>query len=78
MIERMDENEDGLIQADEMKPRGGDRGERNMERMFERMDTDEDGTLSAEEFAAAQEKMQERGERRQGQGHSQGHGNNDN
>ena len=76
MIERMDENGDGALQADEMKPRG-DRGERNMDRMFDRMDADEDGVISAEEFAAAQEKMAERGgrhDRGNGRDHGRDHG----
>lgn len=64
MIERFDENGDGILQIDEMPRRGGDRAER----MFERIDADEDGVISAEEFEAVKERMGERrGDR--GKGH---------
>lgn len=62
MIERMDENDDGELQADEMKPRGRERG---MERMFERADADDNGEISQEEYEAAGEG---RGDR-DGRGH---------
>lgn len=52
MIERMDENDDGELQADEMKPRG--RGF-DAEHMFDQMDEDEDGAISQEEYDAARE-----------------------
>lgn len=52
MIERMDENNDGELQADEMKPRG--RGD-NAERMFDHMDENEDGAISQDEYEAAGE-----------------------
>ncbi|MEN9013046.1 MAG: EF-hand domain-containing protein [Yoonia sp.] len=58
MIERMDENEDGELQADELRQRVPD-----AERMISRFDTDEDGEISKEEFDAAAEK---RGGRRGG------------
>lgn len=61
MIAHLDENDDGELQADEMKQRGGDRSER----MFERVDADENGEISAEEFEAAAEKRGGRG----GKGH---------
>ncbi|MEP2784539.1 MAG: EF-hand domain-containing protein [Pseudoruegeria sp.] len=54
MIEHMDENDDGVLSAEEMS--GKDRGER----MFKHFDTNEDGEISEEEFAAAQEKMKDR------------------
>jgi Ca2+-binding EF-hand superfamily protein len=57
MIERHDENGDGVLQMDEMPRRGGDRGER----MFQRADANSDGGLSQEEFEAAKES---RGDRR--------------
>jgi Ca2+-binding EF-hand superfamily protein len=57
MIERLDANEDGVLQLEEMQNRGGDRAER----MFERADADGDGVLSAEEFETAKE---HRGDRR--------------
>lgn len=60
MIERMDANGDGLLQADEMV----EGPEHGMERMFARFDTDEDGAISEAEFDAAQAKMAERGEGR--------------
>lgn len=55
MIERMDQDGDGALNREEMRPRrgGGDR-------MFARMDTDDSGTLSRAEFDAAREKMQKR------------------
>ena len=52
MIERMDENGDGELQADEMKPRG--RGN-NAERMFDHMDENEDAAISQDEYDAAGE-----------------------
>lgn len=70
MIARLDTNDDGILQMDEMQPRGGAR----FERMFERMDADKDGVLNEEEFAAAQERMQERAGGRHDRGHGGGHG----
>lgn len=61
MIEKMDENDDGELQADEMKPRG--RGD-NAERMFDHMDENEDGAISQEEYDAAGEGRGERGKGR--------------
>jgi Ca2+-binding EF-hand superfamily protein len=58
MIERHDENGDGVLQMDEMPRRGG--GDR-AERMFERADADGDGALSQEEFETAKERRGERG-----------------
>lgn len=52
MIERLDANDDGQLQQDELLARGGDRAGR----MFERVDTDDDGAISQEEFDAAQER----------------------
>lgn len=72
MITRMDTNEDGVLQMDEMQPRGGAR----FEQVFERMDTDQDGVLSEAEFDAAQAHMQGRMGNRDDRGH--GHGNRDN
>ncbi|MDG1376430.1 MAG: calcium-binding protein [Yoonia sp.] len=62
MIARMDENGDGELQADEMKPRG--RGD-YAARMFGHMDADDDGKISQEEYDAA-------GEGRRGRGKSDG------
>ncbi len=56
MIERHDENGDGMLQLDEMPRRGEDRADR----MFDRIDADDDGLISAEEFEAAKERMGER------------------
>ena len=67
MIERHDENGDGVLQIDEM-PRPGDRADR----MFDRVDADEDGLISEAEFEAAKDRM---GERRGGRDHgSRGRG----
>lgn len=63
MIAQMDENDDGELQADEMKPRGRERG---MERMFEHADADENGEISQEEFEAAGEDHGDRGGRDHG------------
>lgn len=52
MIERLDENGDGVLQQDEMPTRGADRAER----MFERVDADDDGAISQEEFDTAKER----------------------
>ena len=56
MLERMDENGDGLLQADEMQPPRGP----SADRMLSHMDEDGDGMISEEEFDA---KAQERGGR---------------
>ena len=53
MIERHDDNGDGLLQIDEMPRRGG--GDR-AEQMFERVDADSDGAISQDEFEAAKER----------------------
>ena len=62
MLERLDDNGDGLLQQSEMQPRGG----AGMERMFSRLDVDENGIISAAEFEAAKERM--------GRRHGEGHG----
>lgn len=49
MIERHDDNGDGVLQIDEMPRRGGDRAEQ----MFDRVDADGDGVISLEEFETA-------------------------
>ncbi|MFT6076523.1 MAG: Ca2+-binding EF-hand superfamily protein [Yoonia sp.] len=54
MIERQDDNGDGVLQIDEMPSRGdGDRAEQ----MFERVDADSDGAISQEEFETAKERQ---------------------
>jgi hypothetical protein len=61
MIERIDANKDGQIQADEMKPMGADGA--GLERMFAIMDINGDGAVSQEEFDLVTQrlgKMQER------------------
>ncbi|KJZ19680.1 EF-hand domain-containing protein [Loktanella sp. S4079] len=70
MITRLDANEDGILQMEELQPRGGAR----FERMFERMDADQDGVLSEEEFAAVQERMMDRRGDRGEHGRGWGHG----
>jgi len=70
MIERMDQNDDGVLSADEMQPRNGDR-------MFSRLDTDEDGAISQEELEKARERfaeMREKGGKRHGGDHGKGPG----
>lgn len=56
MLSRLDANEDGLLQADEMKPRGA-----SVERMMSRVDTNEDGEISPEEFEKMSDKRGKRG-----------------
>ena len=60
MLERLDKNEDGVLQAEELQPRGGDM----MQRMFEGMDRDDDGAISEVEFEVAKVLMEERRARR--------------
>lgn len=62
MLERLDANEDGLIQADEMPERENDR----MTRRFERADANEDGAISAEEFEQARSERGGKGGRHGG------------
>ena len=64
MIERFDENGDGVLQQDEMPTQQ----ERRSARMFDRVDADDDGAISAEEFESAKERMDERGGNRRGHG----------
>ncbi|MEL6683031.1 MAG: calcium-binding protein [Pseudomonadota bacterium] len=52
MMERFDENGDGILQRSEL-PERGDRAER----MFERADENGDGTISQAEFEAAQDRL---------------------
>ena len=66
MIERLDQNGDGLLQQDEIAQ--AERVDR-MNRMFERADADGDGAISEEEFEQVKER---RGGRRGG--HGRGHG----
>lgn len=63
MFDRLDANEDGLLQADEMRP---DRGAERAARMFDRIDADDSGTITQAEFDSAREAMRDRGGKRQG------------
>ena len=51
MIEKRDENGDGVLSQDEMQPKTD-----RTDRMFKRLDANDDGVISAEEF----EKMKDR------------------
>ncbi|MFY0597698.1 MAG: EF-hand domain-containing protein [Cognatishimia sp.] len=51
MIEKRDENGDGVLSQAEMQPK-----EDRTDKMFERMDENGDGVISAEEFEAAKSK----------------------
>ncbi len=62
MLDRLDANEDGVLQQSEMQPRGGDRGAR----MFERLDADGDGAVSEAEFDDAKDRHRGRGPRDRG------------
>jgi len=57
MIERLDANGDGVLQQDELRPRGG---EDRAQRLFERADADENGAISEEEFETARDNMRDR------------------
>lgn len=71
MVQRLDQNDDGLIQAEEMMAGRGDRSP------MERIDVDGNGEISEEEFADAQERHGDRGDRRGKRGHGHGHGDRD-
>lgn len=62
MLERMDANEDGVLQQDELQEARGN----GMTRRFENLDADENGAISEEEFEAASHERGERGGRRHG------------
>ncbi|WP_158585608.1 EF-hand domain-containing protein [Pseudooceanicola sediminis] len=53
MIARLDQNDDGVLSADEMKPGAAPAPKT----MFERLDKNGDGAISEEEFAAAKDRM---------------------
>lgn len=61
MIERFDDNEDGLLQADEIGSRMPD-----AERMISRLDQDDDGAISQEEFDEAASRMRGHGDGERG------------
>jgi Ca2+-binding EF-hand superfamily protein len=63
MLERLDANNDGLLQADELQQRGGDR----LERMFARLDANDDGSISQEEFDAVKDRFGNHGPRDHGE-----------
>ncbi|WP_407492770.1 EF-hand domain-containing protein [Pseudooceanicola sp. MF1-13] len=70
MMNRMDQNDDGVLSADEMRPR-------NADRMFARLDADDNGSISEEELSQARERMGKRhemGGKRHGGDHDHGHG----
>lgn len=56
MLERLDANDDGVLQQSEMRPRDG----AGLARMFENIDADDDGTVTEAEFEAAKERRDER------------------
>ncbi len=64
MIERRDENGDGMLSLQEMQPE-------NAEERFLRADTDENGEVSEAEFAALKEARAERGQRNKKPGRRQ-------
>lgn len=70
MIERFDEDEDGVISADEMPSP-------DHSRLIDHADEDEDGSISEDEFEAAKEKREERGGKRGGKGGKGGKGHGD-
>lgn len=70
MLARLDDNGDGLLQADEMPDRAAGR----IDRMFSRLDADGDGNLTAEELAAVGQMRGEGGRGGHGKGHGEGHG----
>lgn len=75
-MERFDDNEDGMLSAnemDDMRPRGP-----GPERIFGHMDADGDGVVTAEEFETAAANMMQRrggmgGQGRHGNGEGYGH-----
>ncbi|MGB0439290.1 MAG: EF-hand domain-containing protein [Paracoccaceae bacterium] len=71
MVSRMDENGDGALSMDEMRPRGP-----GPERMIKRMDENGDGTISQEEFDAMADRHGKRGGKhghgKRGHGHRGG------
>lgn len=62
-LEAADTNGDGLLQQSEIAEAMDGRRGPNPDRMFDRADADDNGSLSAEEYAAAAERMQDRGGR---------------
>lgn len=66
MLKHMDENEDGKLSKDEMKPK-----KRTPEKFFDRVDTDKSGGISKAEFDEARAKMKERHGKK---GHGKRHG----
>lgn len=77
MVERIDADGDELISLEEFASMGGKRGGSDGG-LPRGLDADESGGVSEEEFAAAQEKMAERGERggkgKRGGKNGEGHG----
>ncbi|SNT28794.1 EF-hand domain-containing protein [Antarctobacter heliothermus] len=79
MVESLDQNDDGLLSAEELAAGGPKRGP---EAMFDRLDADEDGALTLEEMQQAHGKMRDGGKHRSGgkrgehgeRGHRGGHG----
>lgn len=60
MLERMDENKDGALAADEMpQPRDSKRADK----FFDRMDKDDSGSIDKAEFEEAQKRMAEHGKK---------------
>ena len=69
VVTRMDDNGDGLLQAEELAARSP-----QVAPIFDRLDTDNDGAITQEEMAAARPGRGGNGFGRMGHGEGRGHG----